>query len=232
RDTILKPSTLASEDSAMAEPGRPPGGTQRLPPGHDLETVLNALPGYIGVLDLDGTLTAVNQAWKELASASGLAAFVGENYLNTCEAAGTHGVREAGEMAQGIRSVLSGEIEAYTLEYPHHPGRGEERWIRLVVTPLNGAQLDGAIVRHLDITGRRNTAEALRQSEERYRGFLAQSSEGIWRAEILPPIPIDLPIEEQVTLMFQNGVLAECNLSMAKLYGYTRPEEMFGLRIG
>ncbi|MGB7623609.1 MAG: PAS domain S-box protein [Terriglobia bacterium] len=79
---------------------------------------------------------------------------------------------------------------------------------------------------------RKRTEDALRQSEERYRAFVRQSSEGIWRFEAQSPVPVHLPIDEQIELFFQNGYLAECNDVMAQLYGFSAAQEMIGTRIG
>lgn len=45
-------------------------------------------------------------------------------------------------------------------------------------------------------------AEALRQSEERYRAFIEQSSEGVWRFEINKPFSVELPVEEQIEQIY------------------------------
>jgi two-component system cell cycle sensor histidine kinase/response regulator CckA len=70
----------------------------------------------------------------------------------------------------------------------------------------------------------------LEQQLARYRTFLQLTSEGIWRYESERPIPIDLPIEEQIEWMLRYGYLAECNPAYARMYGFERPEEIIGTR--
>ena len=84
---------------------------------------------------------------------------------------------------------------------------------------------------HTNITAQRSSEAALRESENRYQNFIRQSSEGIWRFELERPIPTDLPVEEQVELMFRDGFLAECNDAMAKMYGYDSADELLGARL-
>lgn len=79
---------------------------------------------------------------------------------------------------------------------------------------------------------RKGTEEALRESEERYRAFLSQSSEGIWRYEVEQPIPLDLPVDEQIELCYRHAYLAECNDAMARMYGFSRAAELVGARLG
>ncbi|MDT5271076.1 MAG: hypothetical protein QOH49_3262 [Acidobacteriota bacterium] len=69
---------------------------------------------------------------------------------------------------------------------------------------------------------------ALRESEERYRAFIANSTEGIWRFEMERPVPTDLPEAEQIELFFRDCYLAECNDAAARMYGFERAEEIVG----
>ena len=73
---------------------------------------------------------------------------------------------------------------------------------------------------------------ALRDSDERYRAFLTQSSEGIWRFEVREPIPTNLPLTEQLKRALDSAYLAECNEVMARMYGFSRADEIVGRSIG
>jgi PAS domain-containing protein len=42
---------------------------------------------------------------------------------------------------------------------------------------------------------------ALRESEERYRAFIANSAEGIWRMEFDRNVPIGRPVDDQIDLL-------------------------------
>jgi len=73
---------------------------------------------------------------------------------------------------------------------------------------------------------------ALRESEERYRAFIANSSEGIWRFELEEPVPTSLPEDEQIERFYRHAYLAECNDAAARMYGFQRAEEIRGARLG
>ena len=82
-----------------------------------------------------------------------------------------------------------------------------------------------------DITERTRAEIALRRSEEDYRMFVTQSSEGIFRQDLDAPIPIDLPEDELIHHIFYDSYLANCNDAMAKMYGFNSAQEFIGKRL-
>lgn len=94
---------------------------------------------------------------------------------------------------------------------------------------------DGKLVRIWgtlrDITEQRHAQLALKESEERYRLFIKQSTEAIWRGDFTEPIDTSLPAEEQVKLMFERGYLAECNDQMATILGFTVAADLYGAKM-
>lgn len=72
----------------------------------------------------------------------------------------------------------------------------------------------------------RQSQNLLEQSEARYRDFIDQSSEGVWRIEFHHPISTSLPIQDQIDAIFREGYFAECNMAMAKMYSMSSQEDL------
>jgi PAS domain S-box-containing protein len=65
-------------------------------------------------------------------------------------------------------------------------------------------------------------------SEERYRAFIEQTSEGVWRCELGTAVDIRLSAEEQIDRIYADSYLAECNDAMARMYGVERADQIVG----
>src|SRR5437773_283580 len=87
--------------------------------------------------------------------------------------------------------------------------------------PLTGG---GWLAIGMDVSDRRRT-------EERYRAFIAQSSEGVSRLEIDPPVPTTLSEEEQIDRLYAGARIAECNDAMARMYGYNEARDLVETRL-
>ncbi len=121
----------------------------------------------------------------------------------------------------------------YRVEYRMRARDGREVWLRdeavIVFDPQTGERLMRGLL--VDVTDRKRAELALQRSEENYRMFVAQSSEGIFRTEHEPPVPTHLPVEEQIALSLASSRIAECNDAMARMYGLGSAAELQGKRV-
>ncbi|MEP0921784.1 ATP-binding protein [Leptolyngbya sp. ST-U4] len=101
-----------------------------------------------------------------------------------------------------------------------------------LVKPFSARELLARVEATLKLAQlRREVSQTLERSEERYRAFVQQSSEGIWRFEVEQPIEIDRPEAEQLECFYQHAYLAECNQRFAEMYGVASPQDLIGARL-
>jgi two-component system cell cycle sensor histidine kinase/response regulator CckA len=134
------------------------------------------------------------------------------------------------DQPQALREDTWEEGRLFQIDYRMRRNDGEEIWVRdeaiIVRDPHTGKRLTRGML--VDITEKKRAEEALRESEERYRNFVEQSSEGIYRMENDPPIPCHLSIDEQLAWGYKHGYMAECNDAMARMYGRASSQELIG----
>lgn len=123
-----------------------------------LQAIIDALPQHIAVLDVDGTISLVNAGWIRFARANGdremLHSGPGANYFDACKpGAGPDGAAAA-EAVRGLRRVLDGSDQSFSMEYPCHSPT-EERWFVMNVARVSGPGF-GAVVSHVDISAWHN----------------------------------------------------------------------------
>ena len=114
------------------------------------EAVAQSLDAHLAVLNRQGEITAVNDAWVSFGHDNGAESDttigVGADYLGVCRLASGDDL-DAQEALAGIRSVLSGLETLFEMEYPCH-GPTTKRWYSMRVTPMPA----GAVVTHIDVT--------------------------------------------------------------------------------
>ncbi len=79
-----------------------------------------------------------------------------------------------------------------------------------------------------DISERKQNELSIEESEQRYKMFIKQSTEGIWRIELTEAIEINTPLNQLLKHCYYNAHLAECNDAFAKMYGFNKAEDMVG----
>ena len=146
--------------------------TRRLEPlSFSLElarTVLNSLSAHIAILDENGVILETNKAWQTYAVQSGIpetSDHRGINYLEICEATTGSEAADAGKVAEGIRSVIHGDLEEFLFDYPCHSEDGPH-WYYLRSIRMAGADPIRVVVSHEEITDLKLTEEALKKSQE------------------------------------------------------------------
>ena len=129
-------------------------------------------------------------------------------------------------------TVLSGRVYRGLVVNRHKNGRlvYEEK----TISPLRDEA--GRIVLFIatakDVTAHRAAEAEARRSEERYRSFVAQSSEGIWRMESDRPVAVDLHADRQAEEILARFRVVECNDAFARMHGRARAHELTGAALG
>jgi PAS domain S-box-containing protein len=218
-----------------------------------LKSICDALPALVGVYNINsGEYLYVNNAINKLLGYSpeefikGGISFISSlvhpedimRIMQQNEAA----LKRANAMQQF--SSISEPIVTFEYRMKHKNGR--YIWLRTDGSVLNrkNGKVEHVLNTSLDITSHKlamnklSKAKAskivedkLRASEERYQAFIQNSREGIWRVELEKPIPITLPADKQIRLMYKYAYLAEANLAMAHMYGLSSIDQLIGLRL-
>ena len=100
---------------------------------------------------------------------------------------------------QYIEIARAGKTTSYENVFNMVSGR---RWIKVNYVPDFDAKgnVVSIIVLTYDITEQKLAEQAIKSSKERYEYFISQISDGIYRLEPDKPMPLSLPIEEQIDL--------------------------------
>ncbi|ODB95287.1 hypothetical protein A3197_18025 [Candidatus Thiodiazotropha endoloripes] len=115
---------------------------------------LESSADHIAVLDNEGHILMVNNAWQSFAfendSGCEKEDWIGIDYLTICSSATPPSDEGAADVFNGLRSVLDRKKDQFEYEYPCHSPT-QERWFLLRVVPLQ-YHGGGVLISHTDIT--------------------------------------------------------------------------------
>ncbi|CAN5470481.1 response regulator [soil metagenome] len=130
--------------------------------------ILDSVSNHIVVLDSEGTIMLVNEAWERFSQENGdsslLHTGVGVNYLDVCRRVQGEDQATAQAALAGIEGMLQGKLTYFDpLEYACHSPT-IKRWFLLQITPLPN-HLGGVVVSHINITERKQAEMQQRQQD-------------------------------------------------------------------
>lgn len=169
--------------------------------------ILNALPAHIALLDHQGRIIQVNEAWRNFSTGNllqGPGYAIGVNYLSVCDRAHGEDSSEAGKVAAGIRSVLNDDVAYFSTEYPCHSPT-EQRWFVMSVTPMTYGRQKGIVVVHVNITERVLATKSMIESERRFSDMFGN-------------------VELASVMLDKDARITYCNEYLLRISGWKRDE--------
>lgn len=129
-------------------------------------SVLNSLGAHIAVINNQGEILAVNQAWRGFARENGCVGpppvFEGANYFKALKKAVDFDKDQFAENAlNGIHKVLNEQTPYFSMEYPCH-SPSVERFFVMRVQPLENLK-SSVVITHENITELKQAEAALRR---------------------------------------------------------------------
>jgi PAS domain S-box-containing protein len=142
--------------------------------------ILNTLPASIALVDNEGAIIKVNDEWINFGLTNGLTDsynHINSNYIKVSAKSSGKDELEGIQMANGLREVLKGEREYFSMEYPCD-SPSEKRWYKAEVRPIKGNLLHGAVVMHVNISERKRAeAEMILLVNNTEESFILLNSE-------------------------------------------------------
>ncbi|MFO1472747.1 MAG: HD domain-containing protein [Turneriella sp.] len=126
-----------------------------------LEATLNSISAHVAVLDEDGMILYVNEAWKRFAEANdfhGNNYGIGSGYFGVCDPADA----STGQLATWFTDMTQTRSGEFRLDYPCHSPR-EKRWFQMRVTCFESQGKLYIVVAHENISEIKRAEESLKQ---------------------------------------------------------------------
>ena len=127
-----------------------------------LSSAANATSANIAILDRDGSIIAVNKAWRKFVDENipnHGQYFIGQHYIEFFRASNL--IINEKTIFDQIRAVLSDKIPQFEVEYPED-GKTGKRWFHLNINAIQNSGTAKAVLVYVDITERKASEEEIR----------------------------------------------------------------------
>jgi len=171
-----------------------------------VQATLDALSAHVVILDQEGVIQFTNASWVDFAATNQPNDHnygVGANYLEICDVVTGQELESAGEIAAGIRKVISREQNTFDLDYPFHTRIGK-RWFNIRVTRFESPAGLGAIVIHEDISAHKQIEETAIERDLKYQTLFESAADAIF--------------------LIQDDRVVDCNSSTLTLFACAREQ--------
>jgi PAS domain S-box-containing protein len=141
------------------------------------QDTLDALSAHIAILNQEGTIVAVNDAWRKFGGLNDYAdphCGIGQNYLDICKYTIGPESEDAQRAADAIHQLLDGQKDSFRMEYPCHSCE-ERRWFSLSLTSFHFDKQMWLVAAHENITQQKIAEEDLRLRDR----AMEEAAEGI-----------------------------------------------------
>lgn len=149
--------------------------------------ILDSIGANVAVLDENGRIVSSNAAWRDFGSSRGLTAPTHDrNYLEICDRAASAGGDEAPfarAAAQGIRDVIRGARETFSLEYPCAAPEGTS-WFLCRVSRFSSDGPLRVVITHDDVTEVRRAREEAAEKDRLFASLVEVAPVGVFRTDV------------------------------------------------
>ena len=162
QDYMMKSNLMRLPPAVVREMADARTRRERLAARQIAQATLDGLSAHICVLAVDGTIIAVNAAWRDFVRERGAdpkEATGGSRYLDSIAVLAGCSAEDADALARGLQDVMASRATHSEVECAFHVPAGE-RWFLVRVTRTAGAGSMYTIVSHTDITARKQAEAA------------------------------------------------------------------------
>jgi two-component system cell cycle sensor histidine kinase/response regulator CckA len=194
---------------------------------HFVSAVLDTIGALVAVFDREGRITLFNRAC-EITTGYAADEVRGRHFWDLLL------LPEEAETVRATFADLLADRAPGTVEHHWVTKQGGRRLLTWATTLLKDSEgeAEHIIAMGIDVTEHRRAERALRESREQYRFFIQQTTEGVWCADLDPPLPIDAPEQAQIEHCANHAYIVEVNDAMVRMYGAHDASEHLGARLG